>query len=150
LSLPRFSDKRQTRSPGIPVDDLSSSIKPNQDKESERNTDANQSSTASLRGYAFRRACPDTPRFFHIDVSDWDGKVTSWMIEGCSPNPLVRRGLTRTSIPEGTKIVVDGYVARDGSNRANGRDIPLAGRRKLFVGSSGSEEQSGNELPDGK
>ena len=81
--------------------------------------------------------------WIHLDVADADGKVTNWMIEGGSPNALVRRGVTRTSIPEGTEVVVDGYAAKDGSNRANGRDITLADGKKLFVGSSNPEEQSG-------
>jgi hypothetical protein len=72
------------------------------------------------------------------------------MIEGGSPNALIRRGLTKTSIPEGTEVVVDGYAAKDGSFRANGRDITLADGKKLFVGSQGSEEQSGKEQPDTK
>jgi Family of unknown function (DUF6152) len=83
--------------------------------------------------------------WIHLDVSGPDGKVTSWMVEGGSPNVLTRRGVTRTSIPEGTEIVVDGYMAKDGSNRANGRDITLSDGKKLFVGSSNPEEQSGKQ-----
>src|SRR5580693_2689570 len=77
--------------------------------------------------------------WIHLDVTDPDGKVTSWMVEGGSPNVLIRRGLTKTSLPEGTEVVVDGYLAKDGSNRANGRDITLTDGRKLFVGSSAPE-----------
>lgn len=79
--------------------------------------------------------------WIHIDVVAPDGKVTNWMVEGGSPNALVRRGLTKTSIPEGTEIVVNGYAAKDGTNRANGRDITFADGKKLFVGSSGPDEQ---------
>ena len=88
--------------------------------------------------------------WIHIDVAGPDGKLTSWMVEGGSPNALTRRGLTKSSIPEGTEIVVDGYAAKDGSFRANGRDITLADGKKLFVGSQSPEEQPGKESPDKK
>ena len=66
------------------------------------------------------------------------GTVTrvEWMIEGGTPNTLLRNGLDRKSLPAGTEIVVDGYRAKSGLNRANGRDITLADGRKLFLGSS--------------
>ena len=83
--------------------------------------------------------------WIHLDVTDPDGKVTSWMVEGGSPNVLIRRGLTKTSLPEGTEVVVDGYLAKDGSNRANGRDITLTDGRKLFVGSSAPEADPSKE-----
>jgi hypothetical protein len=64
--------------------------------------------------------------WIHLDVAGPDGKVTSWMVEGGSPNVVLRRGVRRNSIPEGTEIVVDGYLAKDGSNRANDWNITLA------------------------
>ena len=76
--------------------------------------------------------------WIHIDVKKPDGKIESWMIEGGTPNTLLRRGLTKTSLPEGTEIVVDGYRAKNGSNRANGRDVTFPDGRKLFMGSSGT------------
>jgi hypothetical protein len=76
--------------------------------------------------------------WIHIDVKGPDGKVTSWMVEGGSPNALLRRGFTKTSLPEGSVIIIEGYQAKDGSNRANGRDITFADGRKLFLGSAGS------------
>jgi len=60
------------------------------------------------------------------------------MIEGGTPNTLLRRGLTRESLPQGTEILVDGYRAKNGSNRANGRDLSFTDGRKLFMGSSGT------------
>jgi hypothetical protein len=59
------------------------------------------------------------------------------MVEGGSPNTLLRNGFTKTSLPVGTEIVVDGYQAKDATNRMNGRDITLPDGRKLFVGSAG-------------
>ena len=81
--------------------------------------------------------------WIHIDVKDTDGKVTRWMVEGGSPNALFRRGVTKDALPTGTEISVDGYQAKDGSNRANGRDITFADGRKLFVGGSNPDEQPG-------
>jgi hypothetical protein len=76
--------------------------------------------------------------WIHIDVKAPDGTATRWMIEGGTPNTLIRRGVTRDSLPAGTEIVVDGYRAKNGTNRANGRDVTLADGRKLFLGSSGT------------
>jgi len=76
--------------------------------------------------------------WIHMDVKGPDGKVTSWMVEGGSPNALLRRGFTKSSLPPGTEIVIEGYQAKDGSNRANGRDITFADGKRLFLGSSGN------------
>ncbi len=76
--------------------------------------------------------------WIHVDVKGPDGKVTRWMIEAGSPNVLLRRGFTKTTIAPGTTVVVDGYQSKDGSMRANGRDITLPDGRKLFLGSSGT------------
>ena len=75
--------------------------------------------------------------WIHIDVKKPDGKVESWMIEAGAPNALLRRGFTKASLPVGTVITVEGYQAKDGANRANGRDITYQDGKKLFVGSSG-------------
>ena len=77
--------------------------------------------------------------WIHIDVKNQDGSTTNWMVEGGSPNALIRRGMTKNSLPEGTEIVVDGYQAKDGSNRANGRDITFPDGKKLFMGSSNTD-----------
>jgi hypothetical protein len=61
-----------------------------------------------------------------------------WMVEGGTPNTLLRRGITRDSLKVGTDIVVDGYQSKDRSNRANGRDVTFPDGRKLFMGSSGT------------
>ena len=74
--------------------------------------------------------------WIHIDVKEADGKVTIWMVECGSPNTLLRRGMTKASIQIGTEINVDGYLAKDGTNRANGRDVTLPDGKKLFLGSS--------------
>ena len=76
--------------------------------------------------------------WIHVDVKDADGKITKWMIEGGSPNALIRRGVTSQLLKVGMEVMVDGYQAKDGSTRANGRDITLADGRKLSVASSGT------------
>ena len=76
--------------------------------------------------------------WIHIDVKDENGKVTNWMVECGAPNVLFRRGITKNSVTAGMEIVVDGYRAKDGSNRANGKDVMFTDGRKLFLGTSGS------------
>jgi hypothetical protein len=76
--------------------------------------------------------------WIHIDVKKPDGSVEKWMIEGGTPNTLLRRGFTKNSLAIGTEIKVDGYQAKDGSMRGNGRDLTLPDGRKLFMGSSGT------------
>ena len=67
-----------------------------------------------------------------------DGKITPWMIEAAAPNALLRRGWNKNSVPPGTQVTVVGFRAKDGSNRANGREATLANGQKLFLGSSGT------------
>lgn len=98
--------------------------------------DANK--PVQLRGAVVRVEWINPHTWIHIDVREADGKVVRWMIEGGTPNTLLRRGLTRNSLPAGTEIVVDGYRARSGDNRANGRDLTFPDGRKLFMGSSGT------------
>ena len=76
--------------------------------------------------------------WIYVDVKTPDGKVENWAIEAGSPNILMRRGITLNTIKAGTKIVVDGYQSKDGSHRANGRDLTLPDGQKLFLGSSGT------------
>jgi hypothetical protein len=90
----------------------------------------------TLRGTVTRVEWINPHTWIHIDVKDADGKVVEWMIEGGTPNTLLRNGVDRKSLPAGTEIAVDGYRAKSGLNRANGRDITLADGRKLFLGSS--------------
>jgi hypothetical protein len=78
--------------------------------------------------------------WIHIDVKNPDGTVTSWMIEGGSPNSLLRRGFTKHSLEPGTQIVVEGYQAKDGANRANGRDLTFPDGKKLFIGTNPDEK----------
>jgi hypothetical protein len=76
--------------------------------------------------------------WIHVGVKNPDGTVSNWMFEAGSPNVLLRRGFNKNTIPTGTEVVVDGYQSKDGSLRANGRDITLPNGQKLFLGSQGT------------
>jgi len=98
--------------------------------------DANK--PVKLRGVVTKMEWINPHAWIHIDVKNADGTVTSWMVEGGTPNTLLRRGFNKNSLLPGTEVVVDGYQSKDGSNKANGRDITFPDGRKLFLGSSGT------------
>ena len=76
--------------------------------------------------------------WIHIEVTKPDGTVEQWEIEAGTPNTLFRRGFSRDSLPIGTEIVVQGYRAKNGENRANGRNLTFPDGQTLFMGSSGT------------
>lgn len=92
----------------------------------------------ALKGTITKMEWINPHTWIHIDVKKPDGAVESWMIEGGPPNALYRRGFTRDSLPVGAEILVEGYRAKDGSLRGNGRDITFADGRKLFLGTPGT------------
>ena len=92
-----------------------------------------------LRGTVVKVDMVNPHSWIHVDVKNPDGTTTEWMIEGGSPNALVRHGFTKNSLPVGTEVIFEGFQAKDGSNRANGRDITFPDGRKIFLGSSGPE-----------
>jgi len=99
--------------------------------------DANKPIT--LRGTLTKFEWVNPHSWLHLDVKGPDGKVVSWAIEGGAPNALIRRGMNKDSVPTGVEIRVEAYLAKDGSNRANGVDVTfLADGRKMFMGSSGT------------
>lgn len=75
--------------------------------------------------------------WINLDVVNEAGETIAWRVEGGAPNALIRRGWTKDSLPPGTEIVVEGFLARDGSNRASGQNITFTDGSKLFVGSGG-------------
>ena len=89
-----------------------------------------------LRGVVTKVELINPHSWIHIDVKEPDGKVSSWAIEGGTPNTLFRMGITKDSLPAGTELLIDGYQAKDGSHRANGRDITLPDGKKVFIGGS--------------
>jgi len=86
-----------------------------------------------LKGKVTKLELINPHSWIHIAVIDENGKAVEWMIEGGSPNALVRRGVTKASIPIGSELTVRGYGTRDGSNKAVGRDITFADGRALFL-----------------
>ena len=87
--------------------------------------------------------------WIHMEVTKEDGSKEVWMVEGGSPNSLLRRGVTKESLKAGMEIVVDGYQARDyTSKRANGRNVTYPDGRKLFLASSAPDAES--DKPAGK
>jgi hypothetical protein len=98
--------------------------------------DANK--PVNFKGTITRMEWVNPHAWVHVDVKNPDGTIEKWAIEAGTPNVLFRRGFTRDSLKPGTEIVVDGYRAKDGSRRANGRDLTFADGRKLFLGSSGT------------
>jgi hypothetical protein len=85
--------------------------------------------------------------WIHVDVKNSDGKIENWAIEAGSPNVLMRRGITKDTLKKGDKLVIEGYQSKDGSLRANGRDLKLPNGQQLFLGSSGPGEGAPYEVP---
>lgn len=91
-----------------------------------------------LRGVVTKMEWVNPHSWLHIDVKRNDGKTETWMVELGPPGALVRRGWNKASVPTGIELFVEGYQAKDGSLKANGRDVTMPDGRRLFVGSSGT------------
>ena len=76
--------------------------------------------------------------WFHLDVKGPDGKVTEWMIEGGSPNTLIRLGVTKYTVKLGTELLIEGYQAKEATNKAVGRNFVLPDGTRLFLSLSGA------------
>ena len=92
-----------------------------------------------IRGTVTKMEWINPHAWIHVDVKKEDGTVDEWMIETGTPNTLLRRGFTRDSLKAGQEVIVDGYQSKDGSLRANGRDITLPNGQVLFLGSTGGD-----------
>jgi len=97
--------------------------------------DANK--PVAMEGTITRMEWTNPHVWLHMEVKKPDGKIERWAFEAGTPNVLFRRGFTRKSLEPGTVVKVDGYQAKDGSRRANGRDLTFKDGTKLFMGSSG-------------
>src|SRR5687767_10126964 len=103
-----------------------------------------------LQGKVVRLEWVNPHTWIHVEVVK-DGKPEVWMVEGGTPNTLLRRGITKQTVAIGTEIVVDGYQTKDHSlKRANGRDVTFTDGRKLFMGSSGTGAPSDGRDPTEK
>ncbi len=99
----------------------------------------------TLEGRVTRVEWINPHAWIHIEVPGADGAVEAWRIEAGSPNTLVRRGMSRDSIPPGTEVVVFGFRHRNGSNAANGRDVTLPDGTRLFLSSPRTGAPGGDE-----
>ena len=91
-----------------------------------------------LKGPIVRIEWINPHTWIHLEVTKKDGVKEVWMVEGGTPNSLLRRGLKRDTLKIGQAIIVDGYQSKDRSTRANGRDVTLPDGQKFFLGSSGT------------
>ena len=113
--------------------------------------DANKAVT--IKGKVVEVEWVNPHSWIHIDVTNPDGKVERWAVEGGAPNALLRRGWTKNSLPPGIEIIVEGFQAKDGAFRANGRDITFPDGKRLFIGSTGTgapDEKPGRGGREGK
>ena len=92
----------------------------------------------NLRGKVVRMEWINPPAWLHLAVVGEDGNEEVWMIEAGPPGALVRRGWRKDSVLPGIELVVQGYHAIDGTNKANGREVTFPDGRRLFAGSSGT------------
>jgi hypothetical protein len=90
----------------------------------------------ALRGTVTIMEWVNPHSWIHIDVKGSDGTLVSWMIEGGSPNSLLRLGFTKNALLPGMEIAVEGYQAKDGTNKGVGRSLTFADGRKLFLSES--------------
>jgi hypothetical protein len=108
--------------------------------------DANDPVT--LTGTVTKMAWINPHAWIYIAVAKPDRTVENWAVEAGPPGTLIRAGFTKESLTPGTVIVVNGYRAKDGALRANGRDITLPDGRLLFVG--GSAPDAPKDFPAAK
>jgi hypothetical protein len=96
-----------------------------------------------LQGKVTRMEWINTHTWIHMEVVKEDGTTEEWMIEGGSPNIMLRKGFTKVSLEKGTEIIAEGYLAKNGKNRASGRTVTFKDGKRLFTGGSapsGSKE----------
>ena len=99
-----------------------------------------------IKGKVVKMEWVNPHAWIHVAVPNPDGTTTTWMIEGNTPNGLIRRGFTKESLQKGTELTVTGYQARSGENKANGSSITFNDGKKLFLGSSSGDEPGGKEI----
>ena len=108
------------------------------------------SKPVTLKGTVTKMEWINPHAWLHMEVKGPDGKAVAWAIEGGAPNALLRLGWNKNSVLPGTQITVEGFRAKDGSNRANGREVTIANGQKLFIGSSGTGAPSDRSDPSEK
>jgi len=101
----------------------------------------------TLKGTVTKMEWINPHSWITMDVKSPDGKVTTWRVEAGAPNAMFRRGFRRDSLPPGTEIVVEGFLAKQMPNTMNGRDLTFPDGKKLFVGSSGTGAPGDDQRP---
>jgi hypothetical protein len=99
----------------------------------------------TLRGTLKKWDMVNPHSWFHLDVKGTDGKVVLWMVEGGSPNTLIRNGVTKNSVPIGTELVIEGYASKDGTNKAVGRNFLFPDGKRMFLGGSAPGQPNASE-----
>ena len=92
----------------------------------------------TLKGTLVRWDMINPHSWFHLDIEDEDGAVVQWLIEGGSPNELIRNGVTKNTLAIGTELTVEGYRAKDGTSKAVGRNFTLDNGERMILGGSAS------------
>jgi hypothetical protein len=92
----------------------------------------------TIKGKVVKVEWTNPHSWIHIEKTGPDGKVETWAVEGAAPNSLIRRGWTKNSLPYGVEITVEGFQAKDGSFRANAREVTFPDGTRLFIGSEGT------------
>src|SRR5262245_28273242 len=106
-----------------------------------------QNKPVTLKGTLAKWDMWNPHSWFHINVKAPDGKVTEWMVEGGSPNTLIRLGVTKYTIPIGTELTIEGYQAKEGTNKAVGRNFILKDGSRLFLSLSGAVPGGAPDTP---
>jgi uncharacterized protein DUF6152 len=99
-----------------------------------------QNKQVTLEGKVVMMEWVNPHSWLHIDVTNPDGTVTRWKIEGGSPSVLLRKGWNRDSLPAGTRVKVVAFQAKDGSFRASSRDLQFPDGRKMDLGGSANTD----------
>jgi len=97
--------------------------------------------TINLKGAVTKMEWANPHIWVYLDVKTGDGAVQHWQCEGGAPNTLVRHGWNRSSLKPGDQIIIDGYLAKDGSKTCNARKVMLPDGRSVFAGSSAPSAQ---------
>ena len=100
----------------------------------------------TLKGTLVRWEMINPHSWVHVDVEDASGNSVTWQIEGGSPNELIRNGVTKNTVEVGTVLSIEGYLAKDGTEKAVGRNFVLEDGSRLFLGGSGQRAGSGQYI----
>jgi hypothetical protein len=100
-----------------------------------------RSKVVNITGTIIKMEWVNPHAWIHVAAKNPDGTTTEWMIEANTPNGLLRRGFTKKSLEEGTEVIIRGYQAKSGDNKANGSSMTFKDGKKLFLGSSSGDEE---------